>query len=280
MAASEPVRPPAVLQFGWTDCPPAVREQVRRLEHLLTAVLGSSLLGIYLHGSLSMGCFNPQSSDIDLLVVAGDEMEREQKLRLAGALLAISGRPAPIEMHILLESELKPWKSPTPYHFHYSEGWRDRWQQIIRTPGVLDGALDGGFDLDLAAHVTHLHDRGVALIGPPIHQLFPQVPRQHFIAALMDDLRDAELHLAKNPVYTVLNLCRVYRYLRQGAISSKAEAGIWAGEFLLEERAEIARRALEIYCTGEASPPLTHDQLTRFKDSMLQEIRELRGKDM
>jgi len=31
-------------------------------------ILEDSLVGIYLHGSAAMGCFNPAKSDIDLLV--------------------------------------------------------------------------------------------------------------------------------------------------------------------------------------------------------------------
>ena len=30
--------------------------------------IGENLLGVYLHGSAAMGCFNPKSSDLDLLV--------------------------------------------------------------------------------------------------------------------------------------------------------------------------------------------------------------------
>ena len=32
-------------------------------------IFGKDLTGVYLHGSLAMGCFNPQKSDIDLMVV-------------------------------------------------------------------------------------------------------------------------------------------------------------------------------------------------------------------
>ncbi len=32
-------------------------------------ILGDNLIGIYLHGSAVMGCYNKQKSDIDLLVV-------------------------------------------------------------------------------------------------------------------------------------------------------------------------------------------------------------------
>ena len=30
--------------------------------------ISENLLGVYLHGSAAMGCFNPKSSDLDLLV--------------------------------------------------------------------------------------------------------------------------------------------------------------------------------------------------------------------
>ena len=41
------------------------------LTHFVEAAretIGENLLGVYLHGSAAMGCFNPKSSDLDLLV--------------------------------------------------------------------------------------------------------------------------------------------------------------------------------------------------------------------
>ncbi|WP_040214602.1 nucleotidyltransferase domain-containing protein [Clostridium polynesiense] len=32
-------------------------------------VLGDNLIGIYVHGSLAFGCFNPNKSDMDFIVV-------------------------------------------------------------------------------------------------------------------------------------------------------------------------------------------------------------------
>ena len=32
-------------------------------------ILGDELVGVYLHGSAAMGCFNPAKSDLDLLIV-------------------------------------------------------------------------------------------------------------------------------------------------------------------------------------------------------------------
>ena len=42
-------------------------------------ILGDNLVGIYLHGSAVMGCFNPLKSDIDLLVVVENDMPDETK---------------------------------------------------------------------------------------------------------------------------------------------------------------------------------------------------------
>ena len=36
-------------------------------------IFGSTLTGVYLHGSLAMGCFHPKKSDLDLLVVVRED---------------------------------------------------------------------------------------------------------------------------------------------------------------------------------------------------------------
>ncbi len=40
-------------------------------------ILYDNLIGIYLHGSLAMGCYNEKKSDIDLLVVVENDLSRE-----------------------------------------------------------------------------------------------------------------------------------------------------------------------------------------------------------
>lgn len=34
-------------------------------------ILGNDLVGVYLHGSAAMGCFDGRVSDLDLLIVVG-----------------------------------------------------------------------------------------------------------------------------------------------------------------------------------------------------------------
>ena len=48
-------------------------------------ILGENLLGIYVHGSIAFGCYNPHKSDIDFLVVtecAPDLLQKQHMLRL------------------------------------------------------------------------------------------------------------------------------------------------------------------------------------------------------
>jgi len=56
-------------------------------------ILGNQFIGMYLYGSLASGGFNPETSDIDFLVVTSDELssERIDALENMHASLAVSG---------------------------------------------------------------------------------------------------------------------------------------------------------------------------------------------
>ena len=89
-------------------------------------VLGEDLVGAYLHGSAVLGGFRPDS-DIDVIVVSARKTTLEEKRRLIALLLSISGRSAaprsgrPIELDIVVESGVRPWRYPPgPFDFHYN----------------------------------------------------------------------------------------------------------------------------------------------------------------
>jgi predicted nucleotidyltransferase len=48
-----------------------------------------NLLGIYLHGSLAMGCFNPSRSDIDFIVVVKEKLTTINHKRIASMFLSL-----------------------------------------------------------------------------------------------------------------------------------------------------------------------------------------------
>ncbi|QFY10183.1 hypothetical protein GBF35_29280 [Nonomuraea phyllanthi] len=55
---------------------------------VMSEIFGPRLVGVYLHGSAVLGGFNPQRSDVDLLVVCQDPMTAEQRSAVAERLSA------------------------------------------------------------------------------------------------------------------------------------------------------------------------------------------------
>jgi predicted nucleotidyltransferase len=160
--------------------PPDVRAQLDRLVVGLRAVLGEDLVGVYLHGSLVLGCFNPQRSDVDVLAVTSRRCAESEHPDLEAVLQAASGpkewprtAPYPVEISFLAAADLRSWRYPTPYELHFS--------QTV-------GLVGPGDDHDLAAHITILREAGVTLTGSPIAEVFPIVPNEDFLDSLRRDL--------------------------------------------------------------------------------------------
>lgn len=258
-------------QYGWATCPEDVRGQVAALLEAFQKTLGERLTGVYLHGSLAMGCFNPAGSDLDLLIVTTQPMSLEQKRALIEALLRLSRQPAPIEISFLSAADLTPWHYPTPFDLHYSEGWRERCEQALAGDGWQHWNDSRQTDVDLAAHITITRTRGICLQGRPIAQVLPSVPRQDYIASIWDDFLWARARAAENPPYFILNACRIAAYLLAGRLCSKEEAGAWALTTLPADVHALISQALGIY-RGEESAPFDTTRLEQFGASIQKQI--------
>lgn len=248
--------------------PAAIQHQLDRLSAELQRLLGDDLTGIYLHGSLAMGCFHPHHSDIDLLVTIEKPLSIETKRWLSEMLLKSSMAPSPIEISILTWEHLHPWKHPAPYDLHYSEDWRAWLESDLATDAWRAWDTSDATDLDLAAHITVLHERGVVLLGPPISQMLPPVPREHYINSILADYRWARERIERDPVYGVLNMVRVLHYLVEGTVSSKEEAGRWAMEVLPDDVRTVVEVALARYRGASDERALQSDGLQKFADEI------------
>jgi hypothetical protein len=231
--------------YGWHNCPTAVREQVDGVVSTLSNYLAERLVGIYLHGSLAMGCFNPKHSDLDLLVITTDRLPLSLKRQIIEYLLACSQQPQPIEISVLAQAQLQPWRYPTPFDLHYSEMWRAAYTRDLASSHAWDETEHS--DPDLAAHITIINQRGTCLAGAPIAAIFPAVPSAAYHASIAGDIHDVLDTIAANPVYAILNCCRTYAYLRDGHIFSKAEGGAWAINVLPADLRPTVASALAAY---------------------------------
>src|SRR6266511_2299970 len=117
----------------------ADEQQLDRVLTLVGDVLGTDAVGAYLFGSAVLGGLQPRS-DLDLFVVSKRETTREEKQRLVDRLLAISGRSTPhgmwrrVELTIVVESEIRPWRYPPRFDFQYGQRWRGAFESGSLAP--------------------------------------------------------------------------------------------------------------------------------------------------
>ncbi|OHX51151.1 hypothetical protein BB776_00785 [Planococcus salinarum] len=254
------------MKKGLTADSLEIKEFLHGLIRKMHLELESRIVGVYLHGSLAMGGFNPARSDIDLLVVTDVPVGMAEKQKLVSLFLEQSGNPFPVEVSFLNVSQLVEWKFPTPYDFHFSEYWRDRYELDVAqgTNVCLDG--EEKYDIDLAAHITILNHRGICIEGRPIHEIFPTVPKADYLSSILDDYADCLEGIPEKPVYSMLNLIRVYWYLKEGEICSKKEAGVWGAENLPAKFGATVEKGLAVY-TGEKMEVQFHEtELKQLRD--------------
>lgn len=230
-------------------------ENWKKLMNTVTAeysrILGEKLVGVYIHGSVAFGCFNPEKSDIDFITVVESPLTLTEKEGLIRVLVDLTSA-APekgFEMSVVLRSVCRDFVYPTPYELHFSNLHLSK----IRS-GLTEYCRDmHGTDPDLAAHFTVIRHVGVAFCGADILSVFGQVPKEAYLDSIQNDVAGAEQQILENPVYIILNLCRVLAYIREGVVLSKKSGGEWGIANLPEEYRLLVETALTDYLSENES---------------------------
>lgn len=217
-----------ILQMNSTPTPyPEVNELLHLLLRNVKGILDDSFVGMYLYGSLSSGDFDPQTSDIDFLVVTTDFLSEE----IISALEA---------MH------------------------RETWATSVRRAGELEGAYvpkdlirrhdphgdpcptvnEGQFylaplgsDWIIQRHVVR--EFGMIVEGPDPKTLIDRVRPEEIRKAVLGVLREwwfpmlddpswLRDHGSKYHAFAVVTMCRVCHALEHGTVVSKPKAIRWA----------------------------------------------------
>lgn len=233
-------------------------------------ILKGNLVGIYLHGSYAMGCFNEAKSDIDLIVVVNNLISDDIKRRYMDMIVDMNGS-APkkgLELSVVRKEVCKPFVYPTPYELHFSaahsEWYRKApWDYIARMNGL---------DKDLAAHFTIINHRGKCLCGERIEDVFGTVDSGYYFDSIREDISNAVEDIKDNPTYVILNLCRVLAYKKQGLILSKREGGEWGIGNVPEKYRHLIRTALKDYNADGAAE---YDLILapQYAEYMIEKIR-------
>ncbi len=213
-------------------------------------IFGENLAGVYLHGSAAMGCWNPDRSDLDLIVVvrnSPDDAARRACMEMVTELHAAAprqeGTHGGIEMSVVLRSVCDPFVYPTPFELHFSAAHLD-WYR--KDPEDYIRKMRGT-DKDLAAHFTVIRHRGRCLYGEPAGTVFGEVPAADYLDSIRNDVAGAKEEIAGDTMYLTLNLARVLAYQREGSVLSKKEGGEWGLRILPERFHPLLRDALNDY---------------------------------
>jgi streptomycin 3"-adenylyltransferase len=250
--------PAASPRHGLADLAPGERAQVERSVELARRILGDGLVSMALYGSATSTGLRPDSSDIDLLIVAAAALAPDQRRAFIDGFLAISGRShetpgdrRPLGVEVVALPAIQPWRYPPAMDLQYGEWLR------------ADFAAGTGHDRpipnpDLAILLETAWAGCETLAGRPMLEVLPRIPWPDLVDAMAEAVREVQLGIDENTDTTngLLTLARILTTLDTGAIHSKSEAAghvlamADSGGLVGEARAAL-ERARDEYIAGD-----------------------------
>ncbi len=187
----------------------------------LPVILGRNLAGVYLYGSVTHNGFNPNTSDVDCLVVTRRALSDAQFRRLGGWFAQMeksNAWTARLQISFLLKDQVLTMSSKA---CHYQFGVLKR------------GSSDGNPIIWLDYQRS-----GKILFGSPPETFLPNITPKIFAAALERELAYLKEEISEKPssewrdvpmyrAYAVLTVCRIVYSSEKRAIASKKTAAKW-----------------------------------------------------
>jgi predicted nucleotidyltransferase len=224
-----------MIQYAMRRAKPTSYPDVNELLNLLLEnvkdILGDQFIGMYLYGSLASGDFNPNTSDIDFLVVTRDSLPDDMiaqletmhkqtwatSLKRAGEL---EGSYVPRDLIRRHDPNGAPCPTVNEGKFYMDRRGSD-WiiqRQVVREYGVI---VEGPDPKALIDFVSPDDIRG-AVIGVLHEWWFP----------MLDDPSWLRHHEGPYRAFAVITMCRVLHALEHGTVVSKPKAIQWARSHL------------------------------------------------
>lgn len=242
--------------------PPDVDGMLSALLAGIRQVLGEGLVGVYLRGSLAMGDFTPETSDLDVLAVT----ERPVSDAEFAALAALHTQLAAL---------------PNPYANRLEMAYIDRAALRRFEPGRQHPTLEQGEALTWSEHGSNwilerwvVREHGVVFCGPDPQTLIDPIPAEDLQAAVRARLRDWN-DWASQPddpdwllprghkAYVVETMCRALYTLACGELPSKQRAVAWAIETLPQPWRSTVERS-RAWCSDDAVDPAIVPEVMQF----------------
>ncbi|MFN7472539.1 MAG: aminoglycoside adenylyltransferase domain-containing protein [Roseiflexaceae bacterium] len=198
---------------------------VQTIQLQLPPLLTQTLVGIYCYGSLVWGDFDPDISDIDLLVVVRQDVDKE----LFDTLDAF---------HQTLEAQFPDWAGRIEIAYISAtalETFKTQRSPIsVISPGEPFNTKDAG--LDWLINWYTIRAQSMVVYGPAAEGIIPAISIEEFRTAVRDQIgdwvdwvvqtRDSRPYQA----YAILTMCRALFAVQTGLQTSKIQAANWAME--------------------------------------------------
>lgn len=242
----------------------AVSEWVARAADDLKAVAG--IAAVYLSGSVCVGAFNPISSDLDLVVITADPIDRVGLRRVAASLERQGVPPADGGLDLELFTVADSRTPSVPLRWHGGI----RWHGDAAHAEVHSSHGYGDVDWAPSLELTRLH--AIAVVGPEPGQLIGPVPEELLLAASRNELAEWSSY---QPHWSlsggVLTACRAWWFWAEGGLGSKIAAAEWALSRADPSELTIIQRALDLQ-SRSSSNAFTPGEAISFIDAIAQRI--------
>jgi predicted nucleotidyltransferase len=229
---------------------PQVEAQIQRVAGVVRDVLGPDVIGIYLYGSAMGGGLRP-ASDLDLLTVSDRPTTHEERARLIELLAPISNRERrptnwrPVELTVVVASEIRPWRYPARVDFQYGE-----WRREDFARGDLEPEARSHSDLTVLLAMAR--ESAAAVAGPPAAEIIDPIPGADLQRAMTDGVRDLLADLDDDTANVLLTLARIWSTLDTGHFLSKDGAADWAAQRMPEGDGAPLLKARDVYLGAAA----------------------------
>jgi hypothetical protein len=222
---------------GLSTSDPEVASVLGSIGDAIVTVTGSSLVGLYVFGSLATGDFDATVSDIDLIAVLADTPGEQLVARLR-------------RMHADLARANPAWDDRIEVVYISAQGLatcRTGTSTIaVISSGEPFQVVQAGPDWILSWHPAR--EDGIRLLGPPIGSVIPPIPTAEFVRELRRYLAGFTNRIPDDAspgaqAYAILTMCRGLYAIRFGERRSKRVAAAWAQQEF-PRWADLIRRAL------------------------------------
>ena len=241
-------------------------ESINELLELILAsiqrILATKLVGLYLYGSLVIGDFDPDISDIDLVAALSSDIDDREFEELQ-------------KMHIAFANQHKEWDDRIEVCYisvAALNAVRSRTSNIANiSPGepfhMRESSREWLSDWYL------VREKGIVLFGPSPKTIIEPISKDEFIQTIKAHARAwgewiNDIHTRNGQAYAILTMCRALYTCKNGEQVSKKQAALWAQQEL-PDWSQLIQNALmwrEDWRNGQVDHEATFAETKRFVD--------------